>query len=72
MTDALTNDGTITDVPSSLRDCPVCKTEFHVEAVSSFPSGHRPTTHGKRYTLRCQNGHEKEWIRGAAALSDPM
>jgi hypothetical protein len=70
MSDLLTNDGTISDVPSPLRDCPICKAEFFVEAVSSFPTGHHPTTHGKRYTLRCPNGHEKAWIQGAADLAD--
>jgi hypothetical protein len=69
VTDQLTTDGTITDVPSPLRKCPTCGAEFFVEAVSTLSTGHHPTTPGKRYTLRCSNGHEKTWVRGATELS---
>jgi hypothetical protein len=69
VTNQLTTDGTITDVPSPLRTCSTCEAEFFVEAVSTFSNGHHPTTRGKRYALRCPNGHERTWIRGAAELS---
>ena len=71
VTDQLTSDGTITDVPATLRTCPICKAEFFVEAVSTVKGGHHSTGHAKRYTLRCANGHEKTWVQGAIALSDP-
>jgi hypothetical protein len=71
VTDQLTSDGTITDVPAPLKTCPICKAEFFVEAVSTLKGGHHSTGHGKRYTLRCANGHEKTWVQGAIALSDP-
>jgi hypothetical protein len=71
VTDQLTRDGTITDVPAALKTCPICKAEFFVEAVSTVKGGGHSTAGGKRYTLRCANGHEKTWVQGAAALSDP-
>jgi hypothetical protein len=70
-TSQLTTDGTITDVPVSLRTCPTCKAEFFVEAVSSHATGPATTGRAKRYTLRCSNGHEMTWVTGAAALSAP-
>lgn len=69
MTDQLTTDGTITDVPSLLRTCSTCGAAFFVEAVSTLSSGHHSGSHGRRYTLRCPNGHEKTWVQGAAELS---
>jgi hypothetical protein len=71
VTDQLTTNGTITDVLFPLRTCSTCGAEFFVEAVSTS-SGHRSSKHGKRYTLRCPNGHEKTWVEGAAELSDPQ
>ena len=70
MTDQLTTDGRITDVPSAFRTCSTCGAAFFVEAVSTVSTGHRPPSQGKRYTLRCPNGHEKTWVQGATALSD--
>jgi len=69
--DQLTRDGTITDVPAPLQTCPICKAEFFVEAVSTLKGGHHAGAPAKRYTLRCANGHEKTWVQGASALSDP-
>ena len=71
VTDQLTSDGTISDVPAALKTCPICKAQFFVEAVSTLKSGRHATGPGKRYTLRCANGHEKTWVQGAIALSDP-
>jgi len=67
----LTHDGTITDVPAPLKTCPICKADFFVEAVSTVKGGGHATTSSKRYTLRCAHGHEKTWVQGAVALSDP-
>ena len=59
-------------LPAALKaTCLICKAEFFVEAVSTVKGGGHSTAGGKRYTLRCANGHEKTWVQGAAALSDP-
>ena len=60
----LTNIGSITDIPSPLRNCPDCKAEFIVEAVQRVPK----PGHGKVYLLRCSNNHVWEWPLGERDL----
>ena len=59
----LTNTGSITDIPSPLRNCPDCKEEFIVEAVQR-----EQKRHGKVYLLRCPNDHVWEWPHGERDL----
>jgi hypothetical protein len=60
----LTNNGSITDIPSPLRNCPGCGSDLIVEAVQRP----RPPSHGKVYVLRCVKNHIWEWSQGAVDL----
>jgi hypothetical protein len=60
----LTNIGSITDIPSPLRNCPDCQEEFIVEAVQRAPRG-------KVYLLRCPKNHVYEWPQGENDLRKP-
>lgn len=52
----LTNEGTLTDVPSPQRDCPTCRVEAVSVAYEEFPR-----VLGRRYTLTCPSGHVWTW-----------
>jgi hypothetical protein len=69
--EALTHDGTITDVPAALRTCATCGAELFVEAVSTTPRARHAVSPGRRYALRCPKGHEESWAPGEAQQSDP-
>lgn len=70
VTEELTDDGTITDLPTQLRACPTCGLEFFVEAVTHHTDRRAGATFGTLYQLRCSKGHTKIWVQGAPDLRD--